>query len=376
MPLRSRGALRVLFVEDSEDDAYLIVRQLERAGLRAWSHFRVDTRESFDNALGQRRVGRGHQRSLDAALQLASKPSPSCKARELECPFIIVSGTIGEDTAVEAMRAGAHDYVLKNNLARLAPAIDRELERRRAAAAGARGTRGAPGDRTAAAAGAEDGGRRPARRRHRARLQQSADRHPRLHQPRACDAARRPERDVRFELDQVKQAGRARSALHAAAARFQPAAGALAAADRSGGNRRVDGAHARHLIGEAVQLETAGASGRVGSRSIPGQFEQVVMNLAINARDAMPHGGTLRLETSRVELDGRPRRRALQIAPGPYVMVIGRRYRARAWTTPRARGSSSRFSRPSRRARAPGWAVDGVRHPAAERRQHRRRIGR
>ena len=42
-------------------------------------------------------------------------------------PFIIVSGTIGEDAAVEAMRAGAHDYVLKNNLARLAPAIDREL---------------------------------------------------------------------------------------------------------------------------------------------------------------------------------------------------------------------------------------------------------
>ena len=47
------------------------------------------------------------------------------KRRELDCPFIIVSGTIGEDAAVEAMRAGAHDYVLKNNLARLAPAIDR-----------------------------------------------------------------------------------------------------------------------------------------------------------------------------------------------------------------------------------------------------------
>ena len=52
--------------------------------------------------------------------------SPSIKAHELDCPFIIVSGTIGEDTAVEAMRAGAHDYVLKNNLARLAPAIERE----------------------------------------------------------------------------------------------------------------------------------------------------------------------------------------------------------------------------------------------------------
>ena len=53
-------------------------------------------------------------------------PLPPSRARELDCPFIIVSGTIGEDAAVEAMRAGAHDYVLKNNLARLAPAIDRE----------------------------------------------------------------------------------------------------------------------------------------------------------------------------------------------------------------------------------------------------------
>ena len=76
----------------------------------------------------------------------------------------------------------------------------------------------------------------------------------------------------------------------------------------------------KHLLGEAVQLETAGASGQGRIKVDPGQFEQVVMNLAINARDAMPHGGTLRLETSRVDIEGREAT-ALQIAPGPYVRL-------------------------------------------------------
>ena len=49
------------------------------------------------------------------------------KERGLDLPFIIVSGTVGEDVAVEAMRAGVHDYVLKGSLARLAPAVEREL---------------------------------------------------------------------------------------------------------------------------------------------------------------------------------------------------------------------------------------------------------
>ena len=122
----SRGTLRVLFVEDSEDDAYLIVRQLERPGI-ALEHFRVDTHDSFVNALANA--------AWDVVICDHSMPHFSSRealavlqARELDCPFIIVSGTIGEDAAVEAMRAGAHDYVLKNNLVRLAPAIDRELK--------------------------------------------------------------------------------------------------------------------------------------------------------------------------------------------------------------------------------------------------------
>src|SRR5688572_13642587 len=117
----SRGTLRVLFVEDSEDDAALIARHLERLGY-AVEHFRVDTRSGFETAVDNAKWdvvisdhSMPHFSSMDALAAI--------QERNLDSPFIIVSGTIGEETAVEAMRAGAHDYVLKNNLARLAPAI-------------------------------------------------------------------------------------------------------------------------------------------------------------------------------------------------------------------------------------------------------------
>jgi two-component system, cell cycle sensor histidine kinase and response regulator CckA len=77
----------------------------------------------------------------------------------------------------------------------------------------------------------------------------------------------------------------------------------------------------RRLIGEDVALEVKrpAALGRV--RIDPGQFEQVVMNLAVNARDAMPDGGSLRLELADVELDDRDARDRATIVPGPYVML-------------------------------------------------------
>src|SRR5262245_37003984 len=108
----SRGTLRVLFVEDSENDALLILRQLNREGYTV-EHRRVDAQEAFDAALSEA--------AWDVVICDHSLPHfnstaalAAVKARDLECPFIIVSGTIGEDAAVEAMRAGAHDYVLKN----------------------------------------------------------------------------------------------------------------------------------------------------------------------------------------------------------------------------------------------------------------------
>ena len=130
-------ALRVLIVEDSEDDALLLVRALRRAGYDV-IHERVDTAEDMMAALARH--------SWDIVVSDYSMPNFTgtgalalLKKSGLDIPFIFVSGTIGEDTAVAAMKAGAQDYIMKGNLARLIPAIERELgeskvrrERRRA----------------------------------------------------------------------------------------------------------------------------------------------------------------------------------------------------------------------------------------------------
>jgi PAS domain S-box-containing protein len=116
--------LRVLLIEDSDDDAALVVRELRRGGY-APTVERVTTPAAMAGALGEPWdvVLADYalpQFSAPAALQLL-------KASGLDLPFIIVSGTIGEETAVTAMKAGAHDYLMKDRLARLVPAIQREL---------------------------------------------------------------------------------------------------------------------------------------------------------------------------------------------------------------------------------------------------------
>src|ERR687893_3272474 len=130
--------LKILLVEDSEDDALLLLRELRRGGYEpAWK--RVDTAEAMEAALDERGwdlVVSDHFMptfSSVAALDLLRRKG------FVDLPFIIVSGQIGEDAAVAAMKAGAHDYIMKGNLARLNTAIERELreaesrrERRRA----------------------------------------------------------------------------------------------------------------------------------------------------------------------------------------------------------------------------------------------------
>jgi two-component system cell cycle sensor histidine kinase/response regulator CckA len=117
--------LRVLIVEDSEDDALLIERELRRTGYEPVVE-RVDTAQAFSAALTKQTwaaVVAGYSMpNFDGLTALTL-----LQEHGLDLPFILVSGTAGEDTAVAAIRAGAHDYVLKDNLARLGPAIRREL---------------------------------------------------------------------------------------------------------------------------------------------------------------------------------------------------------------------------------------------------------
>ncbi len=118
--------LRVLLAEDSEDDVVLITRELKKNGFDPIIE-RVETSQSMSKALKDIKWDviisdyvMPHFSGLDA-LKLRKK-------KNIDLPFIVVSGKIGEETAVEAMKAGATDYIMKNNLGRLGPAIKRELE--------------------------------------------------------------------------------------------------------------------------------------------------------------------------------------------------------------------------------------------------------
>jgi PAS domain S-box-containing protein len=118
-------SLRVLIVEDSEDDMLLTLRELRRGGYRMHS-VRVETAAEMQLAL--------QEQCWDIVIADYTLPNFSAPAAlkllqqmQRDLPFIIVSGTIGEETAVEAMRSGAHDYIIKGNLARLLPAVEREL---------------------------------------------------------------------------------------------------------------------------------------------------------------------------------------------------------------------------------------------------------
>jgi len=126
-------SLRLLLIEDSENDAQLLVRELKRAGYDV-RYERVDTEETLNAALDRQ--------MWDLAIGDYSMPQFSGMAalrliqeRGLDLPFISVSGTITEEMAVAAMRAGAKDYVTKGQLQRLIPAIERELRESEARAA-------------------------------------------------------------------------------------------------------------------------------------------------------------------------------------------------------------------------------------------------
>jgi diguanylate cyclase (GGDEF)-like protein/PAS domain S-box-containing protein len=118
--------LAVLIVEDSESDSQLIVRLLKKAGYEVVSE-QIETAEQMAATLEKRAWDmvisdyRLPQFDGNAALALL-------KEKQQDIPFIIVSGTIGEEAAVEMMKAGAHDYLMKGNLERLAPAVKRELD--------------------------------------------------------------------------------------------------------------------------------------------------------------------------------------------------------------------------------------------------------
>lgn len=117
--------LDVLIIEDVEDDAELVLLRLRQAGYQP-RHIRVQSATAVQEAL--------RRQPWDIVISDYAMPSFSgldalriVRQFDRDLPFILVSGTVGEEFAVDAMRSGANDYILKDNLTRLVPAIDREL---------------------------------------------------------------------------------------------------------------------------------------------------------------------------------------------------------------------------------------------------------
>jgi signal transduction histidine kinase len=286
--------LRVLIVEDSPADALLLTRQLQRAGYTLTSE-RVETAAAMREALTRQEWD-----FVIADYQLPQFTGLAALALMhelgLDLPFIIVSGTIGEDMAVAAMKAGAHDYIMKGNLARLIPAVDRELRE-----------------------AAERAKRRTAEQRVQALNAE-------LFQAQKMEAMGRLAGGVAHDFNNllaviVGSVDLARATLtpdHPAQADLEDV---RAAADRAIGltrqlltfarrqtvepqimdltslierNRRIF----QRLLGADVSLVISLTADLWSIRADPRQMEQVLFNLVVNARDAMPEGGSLHIATA------------------------------------------------------------------------------
>ncbi|MEM7106964.1 MAG: PAS domain S-box protein [Bacteroidota bacterium] len=118
--------INILVIEDNPDDYDLLVRALSKSGLEV-SSMRIESREElirqFEGQEWQLIISDNNLPQFNAREALSV-----VRERDEMIPFIIVSGTIGEEVAVDAMRSGANDYILKNNLTRLIPAVNRELQ--------------------------------------------------------------------------------------------------------------------------------------------------------------------------------------------------------------------------------------------------------
>ena len=298
--------LRVLIVEDSEDDAALVVRELRRGGY-APTFERVESGDTMRTTLASQ--------SWDAVISDYNMPGFNAPhALEIlqesgrDIPFIIVSGVVGEDAAVSALRAGAQDYVMKDNLARLVPAMERELRE-----ASLRRERNRLEEQLMQAQKMETVGRLTGGVAHDFNNLLTAI----MGHSQLGLRVLEPGHSARREFEAIQKASRRAAGLSQQLLTFSP----LEAAE----SQVVDLSALiadmvkmlRRLIGEDIELITSLPPDAGQIRAVPGRMEQVLVNLVSNARDAMSHRGKLMIETSAVTMDEARH----EVPPGEYVIL-------------------------------------------------------
>jgi two-component system, cell cycle sensor histidine kinase and response regulator CckA len=307
---------RILILEDVPADAELIERELRRAGILFIS-CHVHTREAFVKAL--REFGPEVVLS-DYNLPQFSGPEALRLLKQMgsPAPFILITGSLTEEVAVECMKDGAHDYILKTSLTRLPSSVRSALEKVRTIEEKSRAE--------AALRQSED----------QLRMSQKLEAVGQLAGGVAHDfnnlltvisgyselvLNRLTESDEnRPKVQEIKRAAERAATLTRQLLAFsrkqvlQPRLFDL--------NHLVSDMTKmlRRLIGENIEMTTViGEAAPINADQ--GQIEQVLMNLVVNARDAMPNGGHVTIETARVEIDDVYSSTHLNVKPGPYVML-------------------------------------------------------
>jgi two-component system, cell cycle sensor histidine kinase and response regulator CckA len=300
--------LKLLIVEDSEADAELLARAIRKS--YEVDYTRVDSGEALRTSLLEPWDLVISDHTIPGFSGIAALQMVREKCSDL--PFIFVSGTIGEDVAVEAMRVGAQDYVMKGNLARLIPAIKRELREAKNHAEHKKTEQRMQQLEKFEAIGKLAGGVAHDFNNVVGAIMGWAEL--------GKDEVPEGSRAARFFLNIRAQSERAAALTRQllAFARRQTLAPRVVNL-----NQMVSETTAllQKAIGEQIEIKLVLAPDLQSTCADPSQMEQVLMNLCFNARDAMPNGGQLLIETHNVELDEAYTRGREYAQPGKYVAL-------------------------------------------------------
>lgn len=307
--LKATSPLRVLLIDDNEADAELCLCELKKGGVDFTGHI-VRTREEFVDAVSSQEfdivLSDYNLRTWNAldAIRIIQEQGK-------DIPFLLVTGALKDDDAAECFKKGIADYVLKDRMARLPMAVQRALREK-----------------------AELTAKRLAEQLQQAQKMEAVGR---LAGGVAHDFNnlltiisgysqlifdRLPEEDpLRAYMGQIRDAGNRAASLTKQLLAFsrkqvlEPRVLDL--------NHVVAGIDQMllRLIGEDIDLVTVNSPGLWLVKADPGQIEQVIMNLVVNARDAMPQGGRLTIETTNVDVNDCYPDGHMSFAPGQYVML-------------------------------------------------------